>query len=341
MGSVRQVVDQNASIVFARWYDPFGQIIKQNGGGDALYGYLGAQFDRISGLLYINGAYYDPVTGRFLSPVGDGQNPYVPLGGAALAPILILALLGRRKKGKIWTGWVVIALMMSVGLTLAACGDPNKDNQPPKTATPRPIRGITPTNPPTPVQTPSATTPPSAVPLPSPTSTCTPTPTSFTPQWLEGEYHITHYIFALESDPEYANDPKVSANGLPSDRKYRQGFLYGPAGILLQGTGLAEDGNYITIDWQNGGSQGNGIYFKYGIGGSSAPPVAWQTVAAGDPRLPAGTRVVIEVYPDKVFTVTDTGGSIGPRNIDIFVGAMTLAETYQLGTYTSRVAIVP
>ena len=104
LGSVREVVDQTGSIVFARWYDPFGQIIKQNGGGDALYGYLGAQFDRLSGLLYINGAYYDPVTGRFLSPMGDGQNPYVPLGGAALAPILILALIGRKRKGKVWTG---------------------------------------------------------------------------------------------------------------------------------------------------------------------------------------------------------------------------------------------
>ncbi len=124
VGSVRQVVDQAGSIVFARWYDPFGQIIKQNGGGDALYGYLGAQFDRLSGLMYINGAYYDPVTGRFLSPVGDGQNPYVPLGGAALAPILILALLGRRKKGKIWTGWLIIAVMASVGLSVAACNNP-------------------------------------------------------------------------------------------------------------------------------------------------------------------------------------------------------------------------
>lgn len=110
---------------------------------------------------------------------------------------------------------------------------------------------------------------------------------------------------------------------------------------MLQGTGLAEDGNYITIDWQNGGPQGQNTHFKYGIGGSYSPPVAWQTVAAGNPKLPAGTRIVIEVYPGKVFTVADKGGAIGPYNIDIFVGAITLAETYKLGTYTSRVAIVP
>ena len=131
VGSVRQVVDQTGSIVFARWYDPFGQIIKQNGGGDALYGYLGAQFDRISGLLYINGAYYDPVTGRFLSPSSGGSNPYAPLGGAALAPILILALIGRKRKGKIWTGWVAIVLMMSVGILVAACGAGGSSSPPP------------------------------------------------------------------------------------------------------------------------------------------------------------------------------------------------------------------
>lgn len=337
-GSIRHLVDPNGAVKLARLYEPFGQVLIQAGTGDPIYGYLGAQFDRISGLLYINGAYYDPVTGRFLSPVSEGSNPYVPLGGAALAPILILALVGRRKKGKIWTGWLVVALAISAGLSIVACGGQSTPSSP-KTPTARPIPGITATATPRPTPVPSPTSiPPTAMPLPSPTPTCTPTPT---PQWLEGEFAITHYTFALESDPIYANDPKVSANGLPPDKMYRQGFLYGPSGILLQGTGLAEDGNYITIDWQNGGPQGQNTHFKYGIGGSYSPPVAWQTVAAGNPKLPAGTRIVIEVYPGKVFTVADKGGAIGPYNIDIFVGAITLAETYKLGTYTSRVAIVP
>jgi RHS repeat-associated protein len=335
-GSVRHLVDPNGAVKLARMYEPFGQVLAQTGTGDPMYGYLGAQFDRISGLLYINGAYYDPVTGRFLSPSSGGSNPYVPLGGAALAPILILALIGRKKKGKIWTGWIVIALMMSVGLTLVAC-DGNKP-KPPTTAAPLPKYTREPTV--TPVNNPPAAAP-SPVRSPSPTPTCTLTPTPLAPQWLDGEYHVTHYTFALESDPEYANDPKVTANGLPSDKTYRYGFLFGPAGILMQGTGLAEDGNYITIDWGHGRPQGENTYFTYGIGGRYSQPVAWQTVAAGDPRLPAGTRIIVEVYPDIVFTVADTGEMIGPRNIDIFVGAVTLAETYQLGTYESRVAIVP
>ncbi len=340
-GSIRHLVDLNGAVKLARMYEPFGQVLLQSGTGDPIYGYLGTQFDRISGLLYINGAYYDPITGRFLSPSTGGTNPYVPLGGAALAPILILALIGRRKRSKIWTGWLVVALMVSAGLTMAACG--GEPVPQPAPTTPRPITTPpTPTSNPVPIP-PSVTPTPSPVSLPSPTATCTPTWTPLAPQWLEGDFTITHYTFALESDPIYANDQRVSANGLPPERQYREGFLFGPSGIRQQGTGLAEDGEYITIDWTRGNPRGSReeVYFTYGIGGRDAPPVAWQTVATGDSRLPAGTRITIEVYPGRIFTVTDSGDAVGARHIDIFVGALTLDEANQLGTQTSRVAIVP
>ncbi len=176
-GSVRHLVDPNGAVKLVRLYEPFGQVLMQKGSGDPIYGYLGAQFDRISGLMYINGAYYDPVTGRFLSPSSGGPNPYVPLGGAALAPILILALIGRRKKGKIWTGWVVIALIASVGLTLAACIEQTPPSTP-KPPTPRPIPGITATatSMPAPISSLIPATP-TAVPLP-PTPVACPMPTS-------------------------------------------------------------------------------------------------------------------------------------------------------------------
>jgi RHS repeat-associated protein len=174
-GSIRHLVDPNGAVKLARIYEPFGQILMQIGIGDPTYGYLGAQFDRVSGLLYINGRYYDPVTGRFLSPGSGGSNPYVPLGGAALAPILILALMGRRKKGKVWTGWIVIALMMSAGLTLVACDGKEKENEPKPPTTAAPLPKYTPA---TPVKDQTATPPaPPPVRSPSPTATCTPTPT--------------------------------------------------------------------------------------------------------------------------------------------------------------------
>ncbi len=96
------------------------------------------------------------MTGRFLSPVGNGPNPYVPPGGAALAPILIVALLGRKKKGQLWTGWLVLAVMMSVGLGLVACGS----------ETPTPQQPPNVPHPPTPISTPT----PTAVTNPSPVS---------------------------------------------------------------------------------------------------------------------------------------------------------------------------
>lgn len=109
----------------------------------------------------------------------------------------------------------------------------------------------------------------------------------------------------------------------------------------MQGTGLAEDGNYITIDWNRGGPNGRDTYFTYGIGGRYGNPVAWETAATGDPRLPAGTRIAVEIYPGRVFTINDTGGGVGANHIDIFVGAITIAEADQLGTRTSRVGILP
>jgi RHS repeat-associated protein len=174
-GSVRQLADLNGAVVLTRWYEPMGQILTQRGTSDATYGYLGAQVDRITGLLYINGAYYDPITGRFLSPNGNGQNPYVPLGGAALAPILILALLRRKKKGQIWTGWLVLAVMASVGLGVVACTSPNPTGPTPHPTPSRTSAPIMPSR--TPTSIPSATPlPPTATQLMLPTPIPCPTP---------------------------------------------------------------------------------------------------------------------------------------------------------------------
>lgn len=200
-GSLRQTTDASGNVLFARWYDPFGQIINQTGSGDALYGYLGAQFDRISGLLYINGAYYDPVTGRFLSPSTGGPNPYVPLSGLSLAPFILIAVLRRRKKGQIWTGWLVIAVLASVGLGVIAC-----QPGPSPTPTPRP-----PTRPPSPSPSPS----PSPNPSPTPTGKTAyltfddgPDP-SLTPQlalYLQSRGAQATF-FLTGADPSDRNDP--------------------------------------------------------------------------------------------------------------------------------------
>lgn len=64
---------------------------------------------------------------------------------------------------------------------------------------------------------------------------------------------------------------------------YRYEFLYGNKGVLMQGTGLTEDGRYITIDWNRGGPMGAETTFTEGIGGRGGNPRPWKTVAA-DPN---------------------------------------------------------
>ncbi len=46
-----------------------------------------------------------------------------------------------------------------------------------------------------------------------------------------GNFLLTHYTFALESDPIHAGQPKISVPGLPKDKKYNKSFLGSPYGI--------------------------------------------------------------------------------------------------------------
>ena len=151
--------------------------------------------------------------------------------------------------------------------------------------------------------------------------------------WLPGKFKITHYTFALESDEKHADSPKVAAPGLDPDEKYRQSFLGQPYGVRMQGTGLAENGKYVMY-------VGDGRY-AYGIGGRKGTPQPWKTIAVDPAVIPLGSKVVIEGYEDKgVFVANDTGGAIDGREIDVFVGAVPIAEAYALGTKQLRVRLV-
>ena len=153
------------------------------------------------------------------------------------------------------------------------------------------------------------------------------------------DFQITHYTMALEDDPLYADDALVDAKGL--NEKHRRGFLYGGRGVLMQGSGLASNGQYITIDWGKGGPKGTNTTFKYGIGGKSGSPEPWKTIAVDPSIIPMGSRVEIEIYKDKgAFLANDTGGKIKGRHIDIFVGGVSVAEANQRGTKRSKVTIL-
>ncbi|HEU4731239.1 MAG TPA: NlpC/P60 family protein [Kofleriaceae bacterium] len=148
-----------------------------------------------------------------------------------------------------------------------------------------------------------------------------------------GNFLLTHYTFALESDPIHNGSPKVSAPGLPKDKKYKQSFLGSPYGIKMQGTGKADDGQYIR--YLGGGRYG------YGVGGAAGAPEAWKTVAVDPSVIKLGSHLEIEAYRSKgTFTAKDTGGAIKGKHIDVFAGAVPIKQAYALGTKHSEVVLL-
>jgi 3D (Asp-Asp-Asp) domain-containing protein len=163
---------------------------------------------------------------------------------------------------------------------------------------------------------------------------------------LIGGWKITHYNYALENDPQFPAGDKIPIPGLDPSKVYRRQFIYSPAGIIKQGTGLSEEGEYITIDqWKNLQKYGSdwmdntsivNWYFTYGKGGAFAESVPWATVAItkNEPQLKGGDIVKIEGY-NQTFTVTDTGSFTDTSHVDMFIGPTTYAEALAAGTQTN------
>jgi RHS repeat-associated protein len=66
LGSVRAQVDATGAVVADQWYDPYGQVIDDNGTWVGSFGYAGEQTDE-SGLGYNRARYYNPAMGAFAS----------------------------------------------------------------------------------------------------------------------------------------------------------------------------------------------------------------------------------------------------------------------------------
>ncbi len=186
--SVRQSVDGNGNLISASTYKPFGDTLAESGTYESLFGFMGAQVDRLSGLLYVGGRYYDPATGRYLTPDLNFDplrpstlNPYAPSQGPwwLLLPLvgIVFAWKGRRRGGP----WRVLLLVVivGVGMSLVSCTNTDGDGIiKVVTIPPSPDSGDTQT--PTPPTTP--TSQPTSTQTSTPTETSTSTPTStFTP----------------------------------------------------------------------------------------------------------------------------------------------------------------
>ncbi len=122
--SVRQTVDDSGQVVSARTYKPFGALLQEEGTYESAFGFLGAQVDRVSGLLYVNGRYYDPVTGRYLTPDHGQANPYAPVqypGMWLLLPLVGIVFAWKGRKGGPWRMLVLVVVIGVSGL-LVSCG---------------------------------------------------------------------------------------------------------------------------------------------------------------------------------------------------------------------------
>jgi RHS repeat-associated protein len=207
--TVRQLVNDAGEVTLVRTYDPFGGLLAIEGVGTSLFGFAGA-LEGAGSLLYVNGRYYDPATGRFLSPNHDfdprhpsrGLNGYLAnyLMANPLAVLLPLAVfLNRRKRkgqGLHKTDVFLLGLFLIVGISACQNQGPQQPEnaiaptsteiaqgspQPSATSAPLPTQ-LPPTNTTTPTTTPipTATPTPQIVlpdcPTPTPAPTDTPTP---------------------------------------------------------------------------------------------------------------------------------------------------------------------
>lgn len=75
---VTALVDGTGAVQATYYYDAFGNITQQTGTVNNNITYSGYQYDKESGLYYLNSRYYDPVIARFLSEdtfLGDRNDP--------------------------------------------------------------------------------------------------------------------------------------------------------------------------------------------------------------------------------------------------------------------------
>ena len=73
LGSVRAIVDSTGAIIDQINYDGFGNIISESNPSESdRYLWTGREYDRVTGLQFNRARYYDPMTGRWITPDPSG-----------------------------------------------------------------------------------------------------------------------------------------------------------------------------------------------------------------------------------------------------------------------------
>ncbi|MBQ9243410.1 MAG: LysM peptidoglycan-binding domain-containing protein [Proteobacteria bacterium] len=171
--------------------------------------------------------------------------------------------------------------------------------------------------------------------------------------WIQGgaSFKVTHYSYAVEDDPFYANHGLTDMVTVPelNNRQFSRGFLginkdgsilpsSKNVGVTMQGTGQTLQGDHIMYAGKSGGK----ATFAFGVGGAHATVTRpFEQIAVDPTVIPYGSKVYVEAY-DKVMSADDTGGAIKGKHIDIFAGPQTYGNICRLlgGVQSSRLGLV-
>ena len=82
LGSARQLVDSAGAVAYAQTFDFYGNMYASAGTNQSAYGFLSAYNLKQSPLLYLNGRWYDPRTGRFITSQAGAAQPVRAAGRA-------------------------------------------------------------------------------------------------------------------------------------------------------------------------------------------------------------------------------------------------------------------
>lgn len=146
--------------------------------------------------------------------------------------------------------------------------------------------------------------------------------------WYQSRFLVTGYNVCAEEDFAGA---LVEAAGL--NETHRNDFLFGAAGVPMQGTGLALNGRYIRLRHFGGGWHVNrrghrdrantpsAVSFQYadGVVGAYGAVSANRSIAVDPTVIPRHARVAIDGVGERV--ADDTGSAIRQYHIDNFLGA--------------------
>jgi RHS repeat-associated protein len=310
---VRQLVDPAGGVTLARSYAPFGSTLSSAGSGTTAFAFTGEQADT-TGLVYLRARYMSPSQGRFISRDTWGGDAYVAL---------------------------------TLNLWLYANANPLNARDPSGHCVEEDLDGRCDEVYPPPGQ--------STNPLPlqlcssanSLGGECIPwrCPVQVQSELKEyvGEYVISMYYHA---DDKYFSGDHMDVRGLPGRKAHWQ-FLFGRAGVAMQGSGYLMNGELIEVtnpgmlDWvtATGDPAPRGLEDHlgdpeaaiFGLSRKALRPYVTIATSTRD-RLAAGDRVYMPTMINLLanhgvsghsgrFQVMDHGGGLEPnRQLDLFVG---------------------